>query len=232
MSFVYFPVFTDNMYLLRSECRWPFSRQNSNAGLVATQLTLRFPPPLLTVPMYLNFHSYNVHNSHLTHRGGDVLLFLINRYIHNSSHQADRETPHDGMERQSGSNLDLRAELSVSCLLVGPLTLGLFFKKDFYCLWKKNVKVLVVQLCLTICDPADPTEPARLLCLFNLLYFWIFVLIIHRASLVAQMVKNLLVMQETLVRFLDWEDRLKKGMATHSSILAWRIPWIEEPGKL
>ena len=42
------------------------------------------------------------------------------------------------------------------------------------------------------------------------------------------MVKNLLIMQETL----GWEDPLEKGMATHSSILAWRIPWTEEPGGL
>ena len=46
-----------------------------------------------------------------------------------------------------------------------------------------------------------------------------------RASLVAQMVKNLPAMQETWVRSLGWEDPLKKGTATHSSILAWRIPW-------
>ena len=44
--------------------------------------------------------------------------------------------------------------------------------------------------------------------------------------------KNLPVMQETLVQFLGWEDPLEKGKATHSSILAWRIPWTEEPGKL
>ena len=46
------------------------------------------------------------------------------------------------------------------------------------------------------------------------------------------MVKNLLALQETQetwVRSLGWEDPLKKGMATHSSILAWRIPWTEEP---
>ena len=49
------------------------------------------------------------------------------------------------------------------------------------------------------------------------------------ASLVIQMVKNLPAMQETRVQFLRWEDPLKKGTATHSSILAWRIPWIEEP---
>ena len=51
-------------------------------------------------------------------------------------------------------------------------------------------------------------------------------------SLVAQLVKNLPAMEETQVQFLDWEDPLEKGMATHSSILAWRIPWTEEPGKL
>ena len=44
------------------------------------------------------------------------------------------------------------------------------------------------------------------------------------ASLVAQLVKNLLAMQETWVRSLSWEDPLEKGKATHSSILAWRIP--------
>ena len=52
------------------------------------------------------------------------------------------------------------------------------------------------------------------------------------ASLVAQMVKNLPAMQETWVQSLGWEDPLEKGMATHCSILAWRIPWTEEPGRL
>ena len=47
-----------------------------------------------------------------------------------------------------------------------------------------------------------------------------------------QTVKNLPAMLETRVRFLGCEDPLKKGMATHSSILAWRAPWTEEPGKL
>jgi len=46
---------------------------------------------------------------------------------------------------------------------------------------------------------------------------------------VAQMVKNLLAMQETWIQSLDWDDSLEKGMATHSSILAWRIPWTEKP---
>ena len=48
----------------------------------------------------------------------------------------------------------------------------------------------------------------------------------------ARLGKNLPEMQETQVRSLDWEDPLEKGMATHSSTLAWRIPWIEEPGGL
>ena len=52
------------------------------------------------------------------------------------------------------------------------------------------------------------------------------------ASLVAQTVKNLPAMWETWVRSLGWEDPLEKGMATHSSILAWKIPWTEEPGGL
>ena len=46
------------------------------------------------------------------------------------------------------------------------------------------------------------------------------------------MVKSLPEMQETRVRYLGWEDPLKKGMATHSNILAWRIPQTEEPGRL
>ena len=54
----------------------------------------------------------------------------------------------------------------------------------------------------------------------------------ERASLVAQVVKNLPAMQETQVRSLGWEDPLEKGMATHSRILAWRIPWTEQPGGL
>ena len=52
------------------------------------------------------------------------------------------------------------------------------------------------------------------------------------ASLLAQTVKNLPAMQDTWVQSVGWEDPLEKGMTTHSSILAWRIPWTEEPGGL
>jgi len=52
------------------------------------------------------------------------------------------------------------------------------------------------------------------------------------ASLVAQIIKSLPAIRKTWVPFLGWEDPLEKEMATHSSIVAWRIPWMEEPGRL
>ena len=58
------------------------------------------------------------------------------------------------------------------------------------------------------------------------------IVLVIRASLVAQTVKNLPAMQESRVRSLSWEDPLEKKMATYSSILAWRIPGMEEPGGL
>ena len=58
------------------------------------------------------------------------------------------------------------------------------------------------------------------------------ILDINRPSLIVQLVKNLPAVQETLVLFLGWEDPLEKEMTTHSSILAWKIPWTEEPGRL
>ena len=51
-------------------------------------------------------------------------------------------------------------------------------------------------------------------------------------SLVAQIVKHLSMMRETQVRSLGWEDPLEKEMAIHSSTIAWKIPWTEEPGRL
>ena len=54
----------------------------------------------------------------------------------------------------------------------------------------------------------------------------------YYASLVAQLVKHLPAMQETWVRSLGWEDPLEKEMMTHSSTLAWKIPWTEELGRL
>ena len=64
------------------------------------------------------------------------------------------------------------------------------------------------------------------------LFIYLAVLGLSWATLVAQMVKPLPAMQETCVRFLGQEDPLEEEMATHSSTLAWKIPWMEEPGRL
>ena len=60
----------------------------------------------------------------------------------------------------------------------------------------------------------------------------VFLSLFLRASLVAQMVKHLPAVRETWVRSPGGEDPLEKEMATHSSIFAWKIPWMEEPGRL
>ena len=74
---------------------------------------------------------------------------------------------------------------------------------------EEKVKVLVSQSCSTLFNPMDCSP---------------------RASQVAQTIKNLLAMRETLIWSLGQEDPLVKGMTTHSSILAWRIPWTEDLG--
>ena len=66
----------------------------------------------------------------------------------------------------------------------------------------------------------------------NKVCFKIFFLNQHKSSLVAQMAKNPPAMQQTWVWSLGWEDPLEEGTATHFSILAWRISWTEEPGRL
>ena len=55
---------------------------------------------------------------------------------------------------------------------------------------------------------------------------------VNNTSLVTRTANSLPAVRETWVRPLGWEDPLEKGMAAHSSILAWRIPWTEEPGRL
>ena len=69
---------------------------------------------------------------------------------------------------------------------------------------------------------------------FTFVRIWPYFLLLYSvgASLVVQTVKNLPAMQETWVQSLGWEDPLEKEMATHSSILAWKIPWTEVPGGL
>ena len=66
----------------------------------------------------------------------------------------------------------------------------------------------------------------------DLLLTYYFLLMLKKTSLVAQTVKHLPTMQKNQVQSLGWEDLLEREMATLSSILAWKIPWIEEPGRL
>ena len=69
--------------------------------------------------------------------------------------------------------------------------------------------------------------------IYLLIYFWLcWVFVTAWASLVAQMVKHPPAKQKTRVWSLGWEDPVEKEMVTHSSILAWKIPWTEEPGRL
>ena len=76
-------------------------------------------------------------------------------------------------------------------------------------------------------------KPLQYSCLENLMNSMIISSVLNKgASLVAQTVKNLTVMLENQVRSLGGEDPLEKGMATHSTVLAWRIPRTEEPGGL
>ena len=71
-----------------------------------------------------------------------------------------------------------------------------------------------------------------IMCIWYIYLYCIIVLITQLSSLVAQMVKHLPTVRETQVQSLGWEDLLEKEMATHSSIHAWKIPWMEEPGRL
>ena len=77
-------------------------------------------------------------------------------------------------------------------------------------------------------DLLEAEESSEPICLISFLDSNLF----SSCSLVAQRLKLLPAMRETPVRSLGWEDPLEKEMATHSSILAWRIPWWEEPGRL
>ena len=123
----------------------------------------------------------------------------------------------------------------------------------FMCLIRPSSEVKVAQLCPTLCDPMHYTVHGilqlshkgspRILEWVAYPFFswyswpknWTWISCIAGGFLtnsVAQLVKSLPAMQETWVQSLGWEDPLEKEMATHSSILAWRIPWTEEPGGL
>ena len=82
------------------------------------------------------------------------------------------------------------------------------------------------------CTSFYPTNSAQVFPFLHVLLSICHCSFFDRASLVAQTVKNLSAMRKTLVQSMAWEDPVEKEMATHSSILAWRIPWTEEPGGL
>ena len=116
-----------------------------------------------------------------------------------------------------------------------PISYHISFKNLFY---GSIVIYNVASICIV-----QQSDSVIYVCIFSysfLLWFvtgyWIvghaWVTNTHFTSLVNQMVKNLPEMQETCIRFLGQEDPLEKGMVTHSSILAWRIPQMEEPGGL
>ena len=99
-------------------------------------------------------------------------------------------------------------------------------------LWQKLYGLSPPALVLDM-EPEDNTRNWYLPQIKTLYYPKIYIyLTITRASLVAQTVKNPPAMQETQVQSLGWEDLPENGTTSHSSILAWRIPWTEEPGKL
>ena len=107
-------------------------------------------------------------------------------------------------------------------LSVCSLKSNLFGFKDLFLMKSRGGYTVTVTCAVTLCHPL-------------LLLGWSAInhcLAFKWASLVAQMVRRLPAMRETWVWSLGWEDPLKKEMATQSSTLAWRIPWMEEPGGL
>ena len=107
------------------------------------------------------------------------------------------------------------------------------------CVCMRGCVQVCVPSCVCTCRHADVymcTHWCICVCAFMnvsiCLYYACFYLSICWASVIAQAVKNLSAVQETWVRSLSREDPLEKEMTTHSSVLAWRIPWMEEPGGL
>ena len=98
------------------------------------------------------------------------------------------------------------------------------WNRKFLVFYIISIQVIFKNLCLFKLYSAYPGDLCKIYYIINPYYIGIFP--------VAQMVKNLPTMKETRVWSLSREDPLEKGMATHSSILAWRIPWTEEPGGL
>ena len=101
------------------------------------------------------------------------------------------------------------------------------------------LELVAFPFCRGFSQPRDQTQVSGIACRFftswatrEALVSIVYICTSQCASLVVQMVKNLSAMQETQVPSVGQEDSLEKGMATHCRILAWRIPWTEEPGGL
>ena len=99
---------------------------------------------------------------------------------------------------------------------------------DTSCLWNR-IALFQTRSCFLL---FIPSMMPLLLAEGTQDFSWQTVYFLYMASLVAQIARNLPAVRETWVQFLIQEDPLEKGMATHSSILVWRILWTEEPGKL
>ena len=107
----------------------------------------------------------------------------------------------------------------------------------FELVWSNKIHMYVlvsssIPYCVLCSCFHFPFFPSVSLSLLSLSYFSHSLFFTFFLSMVSQMVKNLPAVQETWVQSLGREDTVKKGMATHSIILAWRIPWTEEPGGL
>ena len=111
-------------------------------------------------------------------------------------------------------------------ILLGQFLKIIRTRNSFLCLFHFLPSGIRMSMTIIICLSHHCILEAWALLSFSLIHRC------NRASLVAQRLNRLPLMQETWVRSLDWENPLEKEMATHSSILAWRIPWTEEPGGL
>ena len=100
------------------------------------------------------------------------------------------------------------------------------FQTDKFTLWDLKWVAQLSKIIELIMEKNGSRSPSFLTCRSKIY------LSRYQASLVAQRVKNPPAMRETWVQSLGWEDHLEEGMAIHSSILAWRMPWTEEPGGL
>ena len=107
-----------------------------------------------------------------------------------------------------------RGQIQVSCIT-----------GRFFIIWATREAGEVAQSCLTLCDPLDCSLPGFTHKIFQARMLEWVAIHTYMTSLEPQMIKNLPVMQETRVWSLSLEGPLEKGMATQSSILAWRIPW-------